>query len=327
MVSATYKNGQWGASKIVSVEDFQLAPTAKVLHYAQEIFEGLKAFKMADGSVAVFRPRDNIARMSRSAEIMSMPAYPEDDFLNSMRELIKKCRHLVPNGPGALYLRPTTIATESTLGVAPASEYAFFILASPVGGYFGDAQSDTPASVSVWVTRDYVRAVRSGVGAAKTGANYAASMSAVQKSKKLGFQNVLFLDAINQENLEELSGMNVFIVENGVLKTPALNDTILDGVTRKSLLRLSRDRNIPTEETQIPLTRLLAGLRSGAVTEMFACGTGASVTAISELGWNNERIAVRDRTAGPITTQLYRALLAIQTGTEKPPEPEWIVTC
>ena len=205
MMMARFDKGQWQPWTLCSVQDFHLNPTAKVLHYAQEIFEGLKAFKTASGKTALFRPQENIRRMTRSAEILSMPPYPEGEFLKGMKALVERCRGLVPDEPGALYLRPTMIATDSTLGVAPSTEYAFFVLASPVGGYFGATKSDKPATVSVLVTSDHVRACPGGLGAAKTGANYAASLFAVQMAKKKGFHNVLFLDAIHHRNLEELS--------------------------------------------------------------------------------------------------------------------------
>ena len=325
MILARYEKNQWHPWKKVSVHDFHLAPTAKVLHYAQEIFEGLKVFRSASGSMALFRPEENIKRMTRSAEILAMPPYPEKEYLESMRVLSRACAHLIPEEPGALYLRPTMIATDSTLGVAPSTEYLFYILASPVGGYFGATKSDVPACVSILATKDYVRACPGGLGAAKTGANYAASLLAVSEAKKKGFQNVLFLDAIQHQNLEELSGMNIFIVDKGVLKTPKLGDTILAGITRDSLLQLAKAEGIAVQETDIGIDALMTGLKSGQITEVFACGTGASVTAVTELGWKGEKHPVGDKHPGPLTTRLYRSLLDIQTQRKPGLKPDWLV--
>ncbi|MBS1984042.1 MAG: branched-chain amino acid aminotransferase [Bdellovibrionales bacterium] len=327
MIVSHYRDGHWTSWNLTTTEDFHISPADKVLHYAQEIFEGLKVFKLNDGSAALFRPEKNIRRMARSSEILAMPAYPEADFLDGMIALSRKCKDLVPNEPGALYLRPTMIATSTTLGVAPSQEYSFFILASPVGGYFGDTQSDKPAGVSVLVSQDHVRAVRGGLGEAKTGANYAASLRAVSEAKKQKYDNVLFLDAIDRCKLEELSGMNVFVVDGGVLKTPKLGDTILRGITRETLLHLAKLENIPTEETDIDVHELIAGLGRGTITEIFACGTGASVTAITELGWKGERLPVAGKRVGDISTRLYRRLLGIQTGRLPAPEANWLVRC
>lgn len=326
MVHARYANGRWEPWSIKPASSFTLPPTSKVLHYAQEIFEGLKAFRLENGQTALFRPLENVRRMARSSEIMAMPVYPEADYLASMRELVRRCSKLVPALPGALYLRPTMIAIDSTLGVAPALEYDFFILASPVGGYFGSTKSDKPATVKVLATDAFVRAAPRGVGAAKTGANYAASLRAVSEAKKKGFDNVLFLDAIQHENLEELSGMNVFVVEDGTLKTPRLGDTILAGITRDSILKLAAKRGLKTLETDISIHHLIEGFKSGRVSEMFACGTGASITAIGGMGWKGETVKIGGGDPGPVTTALYQELLAVQAGT-KPSDDGWLVTC
>ncbi len=314
MVDCSTKNGEWASWELRELSPLSLHPGAKVFHYAQEIFEGLKAYKLQDGNVALFRPDANIQRMTRSAQIMAMKPFPEAPFMEALKALTDKCRPLVPDQPGALYLRPTMIGTTSTLGVIPSSEYQFFILASPVGGYFGDIQSDKPAMISVEASETAVRAVRGGLGAAKTGANYAASLRAVSESKKRGFTNTLFLDAIDREFLEELSGMNVFVVMNGTLKTPLLGDTILAGVTRDSLLSLARDAGIKTVEEKISIHEVVSGIANGTVTEIFACGTATAVTAISHLGWRGEKLQIANGQAGPIASQLYRALSGMHAG-------------
>lgn len=327
MLYAEYTDGRWSPARLTSVKDFHIAPAARVLHYAQEIFEGLKAFRQTDGSIAMFRPLENIRRMAVSSDYLAMPVYPEKDFLNGLCELVRTSKHLVPKDPGSLYLRPTMIGTDSALGVAPASNYIFFTLASPVGGYFGSVAGGGPASVSVLATSEFVRACPGGLGTAKTGANYAASLKAVAHAKKQGFNNVLFLDAIKHRYLEELSGMNVFVVEGGVLKTPKLGGTVLKGVTRDSLLKLAQGDGVRTEETDIDIEDLVAGFRAGRITEMFACGTGAAITAITELGWKGEKLAVGDKAPGRLTRSLYEKLIGIQAGRVKAPAADWLVGC
>ncbi len=326
MVEAVYKNGEWKPWTISNVHQLELHPGAKTLHYSQEIFEGLKAYRQPSG-IFMFRPTANIQRMSRSAEALAMPPFPEDAFLESLKTLVSKLSHLTPELPGSLYLRPTMIGSSSSLGVAPASEYLFYILACPVGGYFGDVTSDKPATISIWISDQHVRAVRGGLGAAKTGANYAASLRAVAESKKLGFNNVLFLDAIERRYLEELSGMNVFVVEKGVLKTPPLGDTILAGVTRDSLLKIAHHLKMEVRECPIAVDELLKGLSTGDVSEVFACGTASVVTSIGELGWKGERMRVGSGQPGPVATELYRSLCAIQSGSLPALAPDWLVKC
>jgi len=328
MLLSQNSGSSWSELRVQTTEDFSLHPAAKVLHYGQEIFEGLKAFRRADGSAALFRPRENIRRMTRSAEIMAMTPFPEAPFLDHMVKFVRELKDFVPAEPGALYLRPTMIGTSPTLGVAPSTEYLFYILASPVGGYFGDVRSDQPAMISVWVDPDRVRAVRGGLGAAKTGANYAASLRSVSEAKRRGFHNVLFLDALEHKHLEELSGMNVFVVDDGKLKTPPLGDTILAGVTRDSLLQMAKDLKIPVSEEALEIHDLIAKIEGGAPIELFACGTGASVTAIREIGWQDRRILINDGRPGEVTTKLYRELLNIQYGRPTAcPHDDWMVRC
>lgn len=334
MAMAEYKNGGWSPLRITPMQSLALHPGAKVLHYAQEIFEGLKAFRHENGNIALFRPQMNIARMTRSAQLMSMPPFPEKEFLSGIRDLVAKSKDFVPGRPGALYLRPTMIATSVALGVAPSSEYLFYVVLCPVGGYFGAVDSGTAAKIRLWVSDSYVRAVRGGVGSAKTGANYAASLTAVQHAKKLGFDNVLFLDALERKNIEEMSGMNVFFVEDGVLCTPPLGDTILNGVTRDSIISIAKQKNIKVIEKHISIDHLIKRCEAGDDVEFFACGTGASITAVSELSYKGKTISVRGKDArgavGPITHQLYTELLGIQFGNQAPPtghdsSAEWIV--
>jgi branched-chain amino acid aminotransferase len=322
MIDCHTKDGKWGQWEMSEVKELSLHPGAKVFHYAQEIFEGLKAYKLDNGQIALFRPDANIRRMTKSAEIMAMQSYPEKEYMDALKALTVKCKDFVPQQPGALYLRPTMIGTTSTLGVVPSTEYQFFILASPVGGYFGDIQTEKPASITVEVTETYVRAVRGGLGTAKTGANYAASLKAVSESKKKGFTNVLFLDAIERKYLEELSGMNVFVVIDGVLRTPSLGDTILPGVTRDSIIQIAKDLGIPVKEDRVSILDVIGGLQTGKTSELFACGTASAVTAISHIGWRGEKLAIP---GGPVATQIYQALIAMHAGRGKDTRG-WLVT-
>ncbi len=303
----------------------RMGASAKVLHYAQEIFEGLKAYKQNDGSVALFRPQANIRRMTESAKIMAMVSFPEDQHLEILKGVTAKLKHLVPNKPGSLYLRPTMIGTSDSLGVAPSDDYEFFVIASPVGGYFKEVSADKPVSIKVKITDKYVRASNGGTGAAKTGGNYAASLRAIQEAKAEGFSNVLFLDAKDHSYAEELGGMNFFIVENGVLKTPPLGDTVLAGVTRDSILRLAKGLDINAKEESISVYDLIDKIKKGSVTEAFACGTAATISNISHLGWKGETHAIGQGQAGPLGTQLFKTISDIQYGTTQAPERDWMI--
>lgn len=322
-VQSVYKEKKWGPLEYIDDPSIPLHPGAKVLHYAQEIFEGMKVYKTKN-KLNLFRPDANINRMGVSSEIMAMPKFPEPLFMEALFEITKRCQDWIPEEPGTLYLRPTMIASTPTLGVAPSSEYLFYIICSPVSGYFGGAKSDQPAVISVLATKDYVRAVRKGLGRAKTGANYAASLRAVNEAHQKGYNNVLFLDALKQTDIEELSGMNVFVVENNVLKTPPLGDTILAGVTRDSLIELGNQLGILVKEELLPLERILEGSQSGVVTEFFACGTGAAVTGIGKIGFLGRDYVIGHGQPGPITTQLYKALTDIQFGRTQPKTSDWI---
>ena len=328
MAISDYKDSKWGPVKLGPLKTLDVHPGARCLHYAQEIFEGLKAYKNSKtGKVHLWRPNFNIRRMSRSAEIMIMPPFPEDVFLNSMRDLVAQSLKFVPDSPGALYLRPTCVGVSSSLGVAPAQEYSFYILASPVGGYFGGVKADEPSSIRLWVSPEKVRAAHGGVGSAKTGANYASSLPALSYAKSKGFENVLFLDAVDKKNIEELSGMNFFVVEDGILKTSPLGDTILQGCTRDTILTLGSKLDIPTREEKLPIDRIAQGIRSGSVTEAFACGTGASITAVGELNWKDEKLTIAGGKPGKFTRKLYTQLIGEQFGLLPPTDPSWIVPC
>jgi branched-chain amino acid aminotransferase len=305
--------GYWHDARIEAYGPISLDPAAAVLHYGQEIFEGMKAYKHADGSIWTFRAEANAARLNRSAARLALPQLPDGVFLESIRELVAVDKDWVPSGAGeSLYLRPFMIATEAFLGVRPAREVSYRVIASPAGNYFGGELQP----VSIWLSRNYARAGRGGTGAAKCGGNYAASLAAQLEAEAHGCQQVLFLDQFNDNAIEELGGMNVFFVfKDGSLVTPALTGTILEGVTRSSILQLGRDRGLRVEERKITLDEWRDGVASGDITEVFACGTAAVITPIGELKTAEGSIGAPEAGAGEVSMSLREQLLGIQTGT------------
>ena len=304
--------GGWENARIEPYGPIAMDPAASVLHYGQEIFEGLKAYRHADGSIVTFRPEANAARLNTSARRLALPELPEELFLESLRQLVTVDRNWVPSGDGeALYLRPFMIATEAFLGVRPAREVSYRVIASPAGNYFGGELKP----VSIWLSTKYARAGRGGTGEAKCGGNYAASLIAQMEGEANGCKQVLFLDEANDNAVEELGGMNVFFVfRDGRLVTPALSGTILHGVTRSSVLQLGRDRGLDVQERKITLDEWRDGVASGEITEVFACGTAAVITPIGELKSENFSIGSPDAAAGEVTMSIREQLLGIQTG-------------
>lgn len=304
--------GSWHDARLEPYGPIMLDPSAAVLHYGQEIFEGLKAYRHADGSVWTFRAEKNAERLNRSAARLALPQLPPEIFLEALRQLVGADKEWVPNGEGeSLYLRPFMIATEAFLGVRPAKEVSFRVIASPAGNYFGGEL----APVSIWLSRNYARAGRGGTGAAKCGGNYAASLAAQLEAEAHGCKQVVFLDEANDNAVEELGGMNVFFVfKDGTLVTPALTGTILEGVTRSSIIQLAEDRGLKVEERKITLDEWREGIASGEITEVFACGTAAVITPIGKLVDGDSVIGAPDAKAGEVTMSLREQLLGIQTG-------------
>ncbi len=305
--------GGWTNARVEPYGPIAMDPAAAVLHYGQEIFEGLKAYRHADGSVWTFRPEANAARMNRSAARLALPQLPEQVFLDAIRALVQADHEWVPSRDGdSLYLRPFMIATEAFLGVRPAREVSFRVIASPAGNYFGGELKP----VSIWISRNYARAGRGGTGAAKCGGNYAASLAAQLEAEAHGCKQVLFLDPFNDNAVEELGGMNVFFVfKDGRLVTPALTGTILAGVTRASVIQLAQDRGLDVQERKITLDEWRDGVASGEITEVFACGTAAVITPIGLLKDETESIGSVDAKAGEVAMSIREQLLGIQTGT------------
>ena len=312
MVEITWTlDGGWKDATVHPYGPLQLDPATSVLHYAQEIFEGLKAYRHADGSIWGFRPDANARRMQRSATRLALPHLSVEDFIESLRQLIAVDGSWVPSAPEtSLYLRPFMIATEAFLGVRAAHKVGFFLIASPAGAYF----SHGVAPVSIWLSTKYSRAGRGGTGSAKTGGNYAASLLPQAEAYEHGCDQVLFLDSVEGKYIEELGGMNVVLVyKDGTLVTPA-SESILDGITRDSVLRLARDKGHTVEERRVSIDEWRDGVTSGDIAEIFACGTAAVVTPIALLKGEGFEVGSADAPAGEFTMELRKELTDIQYG-------------
>lgn len=312
MLVAEWKVGQgWVDARIEPYAPFSLDPACAVFHYAQEIFEGLKAYKWADGSIALFRPEMNARRFNHSAERLCMPEVPEELFIGGIEQLVALERDWIPASEGtSLYIRPAMIAVEPALGVKPADHYYFFVILSPVGAYY--ASGFNP--VKIMVEDQYVRAVPGGTGEAKTGGNYASSLRAGLEAKKKGFDQVLWLDGVHRRYIEEVGAMNMLFAYGKTIVTSPLTGTILNGVTRDSVLKLAASRGYTIEERLIDVNDLMADIRAGKVTEAFGSGTAAVVSPVGILAYKGESVTVGDGGVGPITRELYDTLTGIQTG-------------
>ena len=313
MVTIRYTEGRgWHDGKVEARGMLPLDPSTMVLHYAQEIFEGLKAYPQPDGGAALFRPDANARRFRNSALRLAMAPLPEELFLEAVHAIVSEDRDWIPKAEGsALYLRPFMIATEAALGVRPSNEYLFCIFASPAGNYFKGGA----AGITLWVSETYIRAAPGGTGDAKCGGNYAASLAAQSEATREGCDQVVFLDAVEKRWVEELGGMNIFFVfEDGSIQTPPLTGTILPGITRDSLIVLARDQGITVREEPYSIDQWKADAASGRLTEAFACGTAAVVTPIGTVKGKGFENRIGSGEAGPVTTRLKTALLDIQNG-------------
>ena len=320
MVSIRYSDAAgWHDARVEPRAAFTMDPAAAVLHYAQEIFEGLKAYKTGDGAT-LFRPRENARRFRQSAERLAMPLLPEEIFLEAVDQLVKIDRDWIPDGDGSLYIRPFMFANEIFLGVKPSSNYLFSVIASSVGSYFKSGAD----AVSVWVSQEFTRAAPGGTGAAKCGGNYAASLLAQAEATRNGCDQVVFLDAVERKWIEELGGMNVFFVFNdGSLATPPLGGTILPGVTRSSLITLARAKGIAVREERYSYDQWKSDAGSGRLREAFACGTAAVVTPIGTVRAPEGEFKIGNGGSGARTEELKSALVDIQRC--RAPDPHrWI---
>jgi branched-chain amino acid aminotransferase len=311
MLSITWTAaGGWHDARIEPYGPIPMDPATSVLHYAQEIFEGMKAYRYDDGSVWTFRPEANAARFNRSAARLALPQIPEELFLQSLEELVKIDVDWVPTGgENSLYLRPFQFGSEAFLGVRPSAEVRYMVIASPVGPYF----SGGIKPVSIWLSSTYTRAAPGGTGAAKCGGNYAAGLVAQIEASEQGCDQVCFLDAAEHKWIEELGGMNVyFVYADGRLVTPSLTGTILEGVTRASILEVAKELGLQPEERAVSVDEWREGVSSGAIREVFACGTAAVVTPIGRLVWDGGEVG--NGSAGEMTMRVRQSLIDIQYG-------------
>ena len=325
MVMIRYTEGQgWHDAKVTARAPLTLDPATAVFHYAQEIFEGLKAYRHDDGGMALFRPDANARRFNTSARRMAMPELPEDMFVASCNALVDIDRDWFPAiDGGSLYLRPFMIASEAFLGVKPSSEYIYMVIAAASGNYF---KSGAPA-VSLWVSQHYNRAGPGGTGAAKCGGNYAASLVPIAEAMKAGHDQVVFLDTRENRWIEELGGMNIFFVfADGTIQTPPLSDTILHGVTRDCLLTLARDEGLTVREEPYAIDQWQADAQSGHLIESFACGTAAVVTPIGKVSAPDYSFTVGAGGPGQLTMKLKDKLVSIQRGHARDPHG-WVSRC
>lgn len=313
MVSIDWAEGKgWHNPTLGPRQPISLDPAAAVLHYAQEIFEGLKAYRLDDGTMALFRPGENARRFNESARRMAMPELPDDAFVEAVRQLALADRDWFPSVEGgSLYMRPFMFANEAFLGVRPAKTYKFLVICSPAGNYF---KSGVPA-VSIWVSGSYTRAAPGGTGAAKCGGNYAASLVPQAEAIARGHDQVVFLDAAEHKWVEELGGMNVFFVfDDGRIVTPPLTGTILPGITRDSLLTLAREEGLDVREERYSLEQWREDATSGRLVECFACGTAAVVTPIGRVAGEDSEFTIGSGGPGQLTNSLRAKLVAIQRG-------------
>jgi branched-chain amino acid aminotransferase len=321
MVTIKYSDDKgWHDAKIEPRGTIPMDPAAAILHYAQEIFEGLKAYKTADGGATLFRPDQNAKRFNQSAERLAMPHLPEEIFLESVDKLVSIDRAWIPDGDGSLYIRPFMFANEVFLGVKPSSNYLYSVIASSVGSYFKSGAD----AVSLWVSQEFTRAAPGGTGAAKCGGNYAASLIAQAEATRHGCDQVVFLDAVQRKYVEELGGMNIFFVfDDGSLSTPALGGTILPGVTRSSLITLARDKGMTVREEPYAYDQWKADAKSGRLREAFACGTAAVVTPIGTVRDPSGEFRIGNGGPGVTTSELKNALVNIQRSRAADPH-KWV---
>lgn len=315
MVQAWYRDGVWQRPEIVPYAPLSLDPATNSLHYGQSIFEGLKAYRLADGRVALFRPDRNAARFNRSAERLAMPELPVEYFLEAVEGLVAlEERWVADDAERSLYIRPFMLGTEVGLGVRPANEYLFLTIAAPAGAYF----SNGIKPVTVWLADDYIRAAPGGTGEAKCAGNYAASLIAQAEAAERGCDQVVWLDAVERRWIEEMGGMNLFFVygsgTNARLVTPELTGSLLPGITRESLLTVAADLGYDVGEGKISREEWHDGCLAGDISEVFACGTAAVITPVGSVRSRTHTWQVGDGTPGPIAMQLREALLNIQTG-------------
>ncbi|PKU23945.1 branched-chain amino acid aminotransferase [Telmatospirillum siberiense] len=323
MFRMDYTEGKgWHDAKIIPYQPFSLDPATSVLHYAQSVFDGLKAYRGQDGSIRFFRAAKHADRLNRSCGYLCIPPLDPELVVQSFHALVGVDQSWVPSKRGtSLYLRPAVIASESFLGVHPSKTYTYFLILSPVGPYY--AEGINP--VKILATDAHVRAVQGGLGAAKTAANYAASILGAEEAQKMGYTQVLWLDGVEHRYLDEVGTMNIMLKIGDEIITPPLNGAILAGVTRDSILTLCRDWGLKTSERRISIDEVMAAARNGTLVEMWGTGTAAVVSPVGELGYKDERVTINGGKTGTLTQKLYDAIVGIQYG-ETEDRHEWTTT-
>ncbi|QFF98133.1 branched-chain amino acid aminotransferase [Psychrobacillus glaciei] len=322
MFIADYTEGiGWHDHRIIPYQPVTLDPSATIFHYGQTVFEGMKAYLSDDGIVRLFRPEENMKRMNNSCDRMSMAKIDEEHALEALKQLIEVDKEWIPSEPGtSLYIRPFMIATESHLGVSASLTYSFIIIMSPVGSYYKEGIHP----VKILVESEYVRAVAGGTGTAKTAGNYASCLKAQEVADLGGYAQVLWLDGIERKYIEEVGSMNVFFKIGGEVVTPALNGSILDGITRKSIIQLLKHWDVPVTERKVSMEEIREAYRTGKLDEAFGTGTAAVISPIGELRWKGELFYVNNGETGELSKKLYDTLTGIQKGTVQDPFG-WVV--
>lgn len=312
MFIMNYETGKgWHDARIVPYAPLSLDPSAMVFHYGQEMFEGLKAYKTEDGRTLLFRPDKNIERANNTNRRICIPEIPEEDFLDAIKAVVKTDEAWIPTKPGtSLYIRPFVIATDPFLGVRPSDTYMFIIILSPVGAYYPEGLNP----VKIWIEDEYVRAVKGGVGEAKTGANYVASLAAQVKAHDDGYSQVLWLDGVERKYIEEVGAMNIFFKINGTVVTPKLNGSILPGVTRNSVIELCKTWGVPVEERKISVDELYEASNNGSLEEVFGTGTAAVISPVGHLRFEDHVMQVSDGGIGELSQRIYDTITGIQLG-------------
>ncbi len=318
MFMMDYEDG-WKNPRVVPYQNLTLDPSAMCLHYGQEIFEGMKVYQGEKNQVYGFRSRDNFARMNRSARRLIMPELDIETAYEGLCELVRADRAWIPPKHGyALYIRPTMISVDAALGVRPANNYLFFMIASPVASYYPQ-ENDNLNAVKIFVNDKYFRAVRGGTGEAKCAGNYAASLASQWEAKKAGYAQVLWLDALERRNVEEVGTMNIFFVIGEKLVTSPLNGSILPGITRDSVIQLARHQGMIVEERPVSIAEVISGAISGHISEVFGTGTAAVISPVSHIAFCGTEHQVADGQSGPIARRMYAELLGIQYGKREDP--------
>ena len=312
MFIMNYTEGKgWHDARIVPYGNLEFSPASMVFHYGQEMFEGLKAYRGEDGNTYLFRPDMNAKRTNATNERLCIPELPEEDFVQAVKAIVKIDEDWVPTEKGtSLYVRPFIIATDDFLGVAPSKTYLFIIILSPSGAYYASGLEP----VGIWIEDDYVRAVKGGMGFAKTGGNYAASLAAQVKAHDAGYSQVLWLDGVERKYIEEVGAMNIFFKIDGEIVTPMLNGSILPGITRNSVLTLCRDWGYKVSERKISVDELIEAQKSGKLEEVFGTGTAAVISPVGKLRYKDDVMTIGDGSIGEVSQRLYDTVTGIQTG-------------